>query len=233
MSKRIMYIPNEEDLYDIQMVAGNAVLYRYILAKEREKQLTERISKNNDLYLIRPNVVDVTSFNGSLNSYNKEDIDSFLKLLENKNNKSLYNLNCLSLASREVLNDEIVIKKVIDLLDNHLSDTNIFYRFIYKENELLDAIFGVDYEKFMSLSGDYKDKLIKIDPTYFIKFPENHDLCWTQREIQMFKLVNAIDTYAMRYGMDKSVGREYQNRDILSNPDENVKRLIRKLNNNK
>jgi len=44
-------------------------------------------------------------------------------------------------------------------------------------------------------------------------------------------LRSGVNDYARRYGISNDVGYEYNKKDILTNPNEDVKRLVKCINN--
>ena len=72
--------------------------------------------------------------------------------------------------------------------------------------------------------------LVNIEPAYAISLPYNYfsETDSDKKEtIRDYYLNQGIEAYAGRYGITPSVGTEYIGEDIIRKPNEDVKRLIK------
>ena len=126
---------------------------------------------------------------------------------------------------------------VLDILDDKLKD-NPKYRFIYSESELLNAIFGVDYQEFLSQPYNNMVKLIHIDPIYALKFNTRmlmSDIVYPDERIANYRLgvllEDGIRKFKQRYDLSEYVGYDYESEDMTNPQSEQVKKLIKFLHN--
>lgn len=248
MSKEI-YVPTEEQLYQMQDMGAN--VYKYLLVKAIETLALDGVKfppkgmlKIAYKYLSENPVIAhaICRMYPEEMIYSetvREDIDLAIDIIDREEDRTLYKLDNLVYFEKDVLNNYIVGEKVISLLADKLSD-NPKYRFEYKDiefvghdeknhpiliyNKLLNDIFGCRY----GIPGAEKraviEDLITIEPAYALRFEE-------QLQTDAVGLLRTgVNDYARRYGV-YNVGYQYQNKDILTVPNEDVKRLVKCINN--
>ena len=222
-----VYIPKVEELITIESYK-NANVYKYLLAKVVESLLSNNIYLSSlnaslkDIKELTDSICYIFPQEISFNKVNSSDIALCSRIINKHPSDEIYNLDNLARFDNNVLNDFGIIVKVIELLHQKLP-YNPEYRFTYKENQLLNDIFNVNYEKFNKCSELTKKELIEIEPIYTLRFPNN------SRVDDNIRVATAIDEYTYKYGIPYTVGREYLNKDIINNPDEKVKKLIKYL----
>jgi len=171
----------------------------------------------------------------------KNETTLCMDLLKKSNNTSIRNLDNLVYFTEGVMTNARVAREVISILAEELP-LMPQYRFEYKDsaylgdgsvnhNKLLDTIFAAQYP----VNERYEPKLYKnlmnIEPVYALKIKDMYfDITSTTREEALRRSVGA---YAMRYGIRPDENTEYVGKDILTNPNESTKRLIRCIKNNK
>lgn len=229
-----IFMPSTSGLYKMQEEGLN--IYSYLIAKVVETLtmdgvvLTHKGILNKDClfkYITEdPEIVIpicnmypelIPNFEVAYN-----DLELCNRLLEPKKESSeLDNLKYFSKGSGILTNQEL-IKKVIILLSKELKK-NPKYRFTYQENPLLDNIFSTEVLKHLitNLNDKEKQSLLVIEPYYGI-------ILNAPKEETRFGLVNYLD----RYHINPSNGDNYRNQDILTNPDNRIKRLIKTINKN-
>jgi len=215
MQHRPMYIPTDEEIEYLNHIDTNMV-YNYLVTKSIEKLILEaKFLRDLSMPVLTiDEVVHGVCFIFPEEIYasenDKYDVTFCHQLLTRKPSIALKKLNSLHTFAPSVQYNTQIMQTTIDLLDQELVN-DPKYRFTYTENLLLNAIFAIDYEKFISLSTDYLLKLIKIDPSYALKFPDLKDR-----------------DYFFKIGMEK-----YQQRFDLTEDnqcsDENTKKLIKYL----
>ena len=252
MDKKI-YVPSKEELYTMQNMDVN--LYNYLLVKVVElltlegiKYKNKGILKNTFKYVkenpdivypicrMYPNEIQYSEMarNETMLCY---------ELLKNNNNTKLYNLDNLVYFARGVTNNTKIVKEVIKILSKEL---NIFpqYRFEYKDsilledgeissNKLLNDIFSCNYDVDSRIDVDLYEQLINIEPAYTLRLPNQ---IFNTRDFSLTRekaLQKSVGNYAMRYGISITDNMEYIGKDILDNPDDKTKILIKCLKHNK
>ena len=151
---------------------------------------------------------------------------SLVKELPNTN-REIYSLDNLVYfgENNQMLFDKVIIENVVNQLAHKLLNSPK-YRFDYQEpNILLDSIFACELPK-SSITTSILNDLVKIDPIYAIK--EFKGITKDQDSL-LFHINRGIIKYNNRYGINSSIGQDYYGKDILSNPDERVKKLVRHL----
>ncbi len=237
-----VYIPTMEELEQLQIYGAN--VYNYIITKVTEMIIMEDIIyEEGDMFEIinylgeHPEIIYAIykMYPGKI----KESIIASKapqlcsKLIERitREDKTIYGLDDILLNfDKSVLFDKSVIKNTISFIANHIASCPK-YRFDYLgPNELLDSIFGCELP-LDKISPKSTDGLIIIDPIYSAKL----DLKSTGRKNSELSILlqRGMAIYTSRYGINESIGRQYQNKDIINKPDENVKRLIRCLEHHK
>ena len=141
--------------------------------------------------------------------------------------------------------NRLIIEKVVKLLALELTK-NPKYRFTYQsstnngKNILLDKILSttlISDESSPSLAFSiHNSELIKnlslIEPYYAIKLDDSFysSIVLKDSEIPLARqqlLINSVESYKKRYGINNS--NPYSKEDIISKPNEKVKRLLRNI----
>ncbi len=246
MERRPIYIPTEEDIYRLQQIKNsndiNKVdIYGYLVAKAVEKLI---IDFNFLRYKDIP-VVDIPEIiHGVCSIYPKEvynseiakyDADLCHKILSRKIDPEVTKLDNLSMFAPSVQFNRTTISIVLDILDDKLKE-NPKYRFIYDSNGLLDAIFGVDYQEFLSQPYYNKEKLIHLDPIYAIKFDSRGlmpEIISSDERLINYRLGcllnEGIRKYKERYDLGEYIGYDYEEEDMTNPKSNQVKKLIKYL----
>lgn len=239
MAKQI-YIPTMEELYMIQDMDIN--IYNYLLAKVIELITLEGITYynkgilKNEFKYFRENPEIAYAI---CKMYPEElpyseiaqcDIGLCLDLISEEKDNSIYQLDNLVSFQENTTNNIYIIKTVIEILAKKLQ-TNPKYRFEYKansfgfeyrENSLLDSIFSTEFINSLSYSPRMLEQLSRIEPAYILKdgssISDKKDM-----------LNKAMNYYIARYHLaqNKGASSQYNGKDILTAPDQNVKRLVR------
>lgn len=243
MSKKALYIPTEEDISILQKIKANndinkVNIYGYLVAKAIEKAIIDySFLRYKDISVIDiPEVVHGICYvypQEILNSdYAKYDADLCHKLLLKNIDNSITNLDDLKRFAHSVQFNRQTINTTIDILDLKLNN-NPKYRFNYEKSELLDAIFGVEYQEFISQPYYNMKKLIHIDPIYALKFDYRKlmsEIIEPDERIINYNLglllQEGIYKYMQRYDISEFIGSEYD-----SPKEEETKKLIKYLHN--
>ena len=231
-----VYIPSDETLDKMQELAGAEYLYRYILAKAVEsivmnktldKNLLEDETKSiREDYYIQKAICYLYPEQVAYSECMQMENSFALDLLKRQPSNIIYNIDNIRHFDPMTQYSYDVIKKVISILVQDLPKTPT-YRFEYKDNPLLDSIFGCEIDKVIEHFCSYvyyNGEFIEIDPAYGILLPDKAFIC---QENRISLLQSGISRYHNRYGISSVIGNEYANQDILSNPDANVKKLMK------
>lgn len=228
-----IYMPDERGLYQMQEVIGGNNMYNYLLIKATEALIVDGINypakgilKNvydyikNDPAIVRMiGLLYPEEIKYSQVAMNDSQLCSML--LNDLEDKSIYGLDNLSRFSDEVNYDTAVIDRTIATLDDKLIDMPR-YRFEYVESPLLESIFSCD-ERIIARSEPMLYELAGIEPGYALQLK---DKCIDWK----LMLLKGLTKYRERYGAFHYSGSEYEfETDILTNKDENVKRLVRTI----
>lgn len=221
---RELYIPSMDDLYEMQDM--NVNIYKYILVKVIERIILEGVNYPNKGMLknvykyLRENLYIASSV-GML--YPEEikysmvasmDIDLCMRVLT-KEEDNRCNLDYLANFDSLTQTNTIVFDTVIIKLNETLK-SNPRYRFEYKQSYLLDRIFKREITSTeLMFSKDKIKELLDIEPAYCLSLKES------------VNVQEAFNRYANLYGIPSFVGEEYRNKDILTNPNTDVKRLLK------
>lgn len=217
-----LYLPTKDDLY--QMQSSNANIYKYLVAKNiealifnsKDKEILKNIHKYQredpniarGICMIKPDEIpysDVVKYDIELCNY----------LLQLKPN-TIYRLDNLSYFNTSTQFNQAIMVETIITLYNELNN-NPEYRFNYKESRLLNQIFTCDSFAFSTLPRKIKEMLVSIEPAYAINFG-------------YLDIVNkSINEYATRYLIDNDLGLSLLKKDIITNPDKDVKRLLKTI----
>lgn len=230
-------MPSMNELYKMQDMGAN--MYKYLFAKAVEAIVLQGINsedkeilKNTYKYLRENPYMAYSICMMYPNEIKNSEIAMLetslcLNLLENRQN-SVSNLDYLSNFDNSVLNNTMVLRTVILMLEEELR-RNPRYRFEYKDNILLDRILNREVEKYdTKFNKELLISLLNIEPAYGILF--------SQSSFESFNLDKngcvcvSVNDYAKRYYIPIDLGVEYFGKDILTNPDTDVKRLLRCIN---
>lgn len=250
-----VFMPSMDELYKMQEL--NVNIYKYILIKAIESLIcnglnypSEGILENAPRYLREnPDIVrticsmypDEMLFSDCARS----DVQLALELM-NGGEKREIGLDYLCRFDTNVLENPLVLRNVILLLEKELLK-NPKYRFEYVGKELryfnkgagmlIDNIFGrnISEQELMFIMGenrkDVVKSLINIEPAYAISLPIDYFKRYpgyTPDGSDLSVILGCgINNYANRYGISMEVGSGYYGKDILTNPDQNVKRLLK------
>ncbi len=244
-----VYIPTIYELYQMQNMGAN--VYKYLITKTIEciilnglKSYDKKILINTYKYfrenpdiahsicMLYPNEV-------AYSEVAKEDVNLCYNLLSIKKDDSIYDLDNLVYFSSSVQKNAVIMQKVISILHEKLINVPQ-YRFEYKDkdykfdkdgnmitytNNILNDIFNanVDLTK-IPWQNKMNNKIAEIEPAYVVKFKDKVDFGSNNTKDTLIK---AVDSYAYRYNLDNYIGEEYYNKDILTSPNNEVKRLVR------
>lgn len=178
--------------------------------------------------------------------YAKNDSELCLELLDKDTTYSECTLDKMIYFDENLLcSNRLIIEKVVKLLALELTK-NPKYRFTYQpstnngKNILLDKILSttlISDESSSSLAFSiHNSELIKnlslIEPYYAIKLDDSFysSIVLKDSEIPLARqqlLINSVESYKKRYGINNS--NPYSKEDIISKPNEKVKRLLRNI----
>lgn len=242
-----LYMPSMDELYKMQDMADDKgmSMYKYLLAKAVEALIIDGVNapkkgilktaykylrENEDIVHSICMMYPMESIYSDIAKY---DSDLCKKLISENVDNSIYNLDNLSLFNEDTLCNYNIEYDVISMLANKLS-SNPKYRFEYQGNKLFDDIFDRKFDYSSSFISYTKDdiwnKLMKLEPAYV--FTEDKELLEElNTEIGIKNnFMSSINTYSSKYNISNIKGYDYQGKDILTNPDENVKKLIKCIN---
>lgn len=236
-----VYIPTQKELLELQDIGVN--VYRYLLSKVIETLIMEDVIYEDGnmfdyIYDYLPEFREILVSIARMYPERIKDSDrasndvqlcqDILKPFTRRIDNTIYQLDNLIYFNQnyQVLYDKGVIRKVSNILEEELP-TNPKYRFSYKEpNALLDDIFNCSIP-LVNNETKTNQSLMAIDPIYFVKYL---DLFKDRRQfISKISPIIAQNTlrYVGRYGLENSI--QYRGQDIINNPDERVKKLIKTL----
>ena len=246
MKKKAIYIPTEEDIYKLQQVKNsndiNKVdIYSYLVAKTIEKLIV-------DLKFLRYDDIEVSGIPEIIrgichvyphevyhSEYARYDADICHNMLRREKDQEVRKLDALNMFAPSVQMNRTTMSIVIDILAEKLKD-DPQYRFIYSDSELLDAIFGVNYQEFISLTYSNKRKLIDIDPIYALKFDPRGlmpDINCPDERLINYRLgilfQEGMHAYKQRYDISEYAGYDYESEDFTNPKSDQVKKLIKYL----
>lgn len=250
-----VFMPSMDELYQMQDM--NVNLYKYILVKAIETLIGNGINYPNigileNAYKYLRENPDIARAVCTLypdemlfSDCARKDIELGIRLMESTEKKEC-GLDYLCRLDADILDNPVILQKAILLLEKELIE-NPRYRFEYVGSErqyinkgagkLLDNIFerNIGEQEIMFIMGEARKEVVKalinIEPAYAIKLPIDYFKMHLSHipdssDISIY-LGSGINNYAKRYGIDMSVGNEYYGKDILTNPDQNVKRLLK------
>lgn len=243
MLKKI-YIPTDKEIKGIQDYGAD--LYRYLFTKQIEILIVNGIQMSSILgrcYQYQSENPDIVHSICSLypeeikhSQIAQNDKELCLKMINQGQRTPLYELDNLCLFNNVVLNDVLIIEAAIKKLAEELAK-NPRYRFEYREpNYLLDKIFTVHMSEKQEhlLTPIALKEIIKIEPAFLLKISDYRmdELLAFAPDIKTL-LDDAIDSYAGRYQVSSNIGYKYIEQDILSNPNQDVKRLLKTIKRNR
>ena len=158
--------------------------------------------------------------------YAKNDIELCLSIIREQNkNNNICNLDNLQYFENGlgVLTNNGVIQTTAHILSKELKQ-NPRYRFEYKQNSLLDDIFARKIQV-EDLALASRTDFLDIEPAYILTTNPNSII--PSPNDKKIVLYHSINDYANRYGIKSTVGNELYSQDILTNQDEQVKRLFK------
>lgn len=234
-----VYIPTDEVLQKMQELAGAEYLYSYILVKAVESIVMNKSLDKNLLedetkairedYYIQKAICYLYPEQVAYSENMQMESNFALDLLRKQSSNIIYNIDSIRHFDPMILYSTDVVYKVVSMLSQELPNTPT-YRFEYKDNQLLDSIFGCELDKLIKrLYGSqihYARDLIKIEPAYGILLP---DEAFTSQVNRVASLQSGINCYENRYDISQTIGNEYYNQDILTNPDDKVKKLMKHI----
>lgn len=246
MSKSPIYMPNEEDIYNLNEIKkSNDInyidIYGYIIAKTIEKLINDaKLLKNADSYILDiPEIVHglcwvyPQEIIGAEKA--KKDADLCYRLLTKEKDQSIRNLDMISMFDESVQSQREIMQLAIEELDDKQL-TNPEYKFSYKNSSLLDSIYGVDYEKFGDLPHSDLLHLINIDPVYSLKLDYNRlipELKYIKKDVIAWRKGCYFNTgyskYRKLYDLNEHNEYEFKDVDYHKPNDEKVKRLLKNL----
>ncbi len=238
-----VYIPTDEVLQKMQALAGANYLYGYLLVKAVEsivmnkslnKNLLEDETKSiREDYYIQKAICYLYPEQVAYSENMQMESNFALDLLKKQSSNIIYNIDSIRHFDPMTLYSSDVVKKVISILTQELPNEPT-YRFEYKDNQLLDSIFECELDKLrerLYCSPTYfrseiyfLNDLIGIEPAYGILLP---DEAFASQVNRAASLQSGIICYESRYDISQTIGNKYYNQDILTNPDDKVKKLIR------
>ena len=255
-----VFMPSMDELYQMQDRGAN--VYKYILVKAIESIICNGLNypskgmlENAPKYLREnPEIARAvcTLYPDEMvhSETARNDINLAVKLMDYKGYKE-NGLDYLCRFDSSVLTNTQVLTNAILKLEKELNN-NPIYRFEYvgsdlaypneKNERLLDKIFNGeinDNELMMilhNIRGTVVKSLVNIEPVYAIRLSDDYlmsEFYDKNEHIRVQYLHSGILNYAKRFGISHSVGTEYYGKDILTNPDTNVKRLIKCINDRK
>lgn len=250
-----IFMPSMDELYKMQELRVN--IYKYIFVKAVETLICNGLNyprtgilENAPKYL-RENpdmaraVCTLYPDEMLFSDCARNDVELAVRLMSSsENNKS--GLDHLYRFDANILKNPVVLREAILLLEKELIK-NPKYIFEYVSTDftywvkgtgtLLDDIFGrkISEQELMFVMGeDRKDvvrSLINIEPAYAICLPIEYfkKYPWHTPDDSDLSIAigYGINNYANRYGVSMDIGSGYYGKDILTNPDQNVKRLLK------
>ena len=251
-----VYIPSEEELQKMQDLTkingihhNGSIMYKYLLCKVIEALVVEGkledksiLEKTYRYFRENPQIAKAICKmypeEIKFSDYAQNDIDLCINLAVGTTDQSIYSLDNLTHFQKGfgVWSNYQVQKYVIEALYEKLQ-TNPKYRFEYREpNALLDDIFLANLLDYFAFNGELNKQLTIIEPANALKMDEtSFETYNSDRLINALKYDYAkyINQYTARYQMEHSCFPEYFDQDIVKNPDNNVKRLLRFLDRHK
>lgn len=233
-----VFVPTMDELYKMQDMGAN--IYKYLLVKTIETLVVDGINYPNKGMLkstykyfkedpyIAPAICMMYPEEIQYSKIASMDVNLCIKLLNQENTKTKCNLDYLSKFDEMILKNTTILGNTIVKLDEEF-ENNPKYRFEYIENELVRRIIDREItDTELILLRNYIVELLNIEPAYGLSlgsyFFKNDEFD------RKYRISRAIDNYADTYCIPRYVGTEYLNKDILTTPSTEVKRLIKCIN---
>ena len=228
--KKVLY-PSMDVLYDMQDKGVD--MYKYLLVKAIESLIVDYVNyprKGSILlsqykYLLENEdiVHTICMMYPEEKKYSevaRNDLRLYLKCLSDLENKNNIDDSAIIGFDDVTLRCNSAIQGTVIALNNILRN-NPKYRFEYSENKLFEDIFSGRI-KLDSFGDNYSidrvlNSLIEIDPSYLSYL---NSYCHGEYK-------EWINRYFERYDIDSNAGKEYRKKDILTNPDNEIKQLIK------
>ena len=242
-----VYMPTQDELYIMQDRGLN--IYKYLLVKAIESIIMDAKVYNNNGSRILENVYKYLREDPYIvysicrmypeeipySDIAKNDTTLCLQLTSPEYNRdnSIYNLDNLSYFEDGicVLSNRFVMDQTIKTLIEKLPNSPR-YRFEYRKNKLLDSIFNCELDSIFLTTPMIE--LAKIDPAYILRYNDTElNNLFQSKETQNFTLNELVNIYGNRYGIPTYDCNYYKNQDILTNPEPEVKRLLKCINQRK
>ena len=228
-----IYMPSNEQLDEMQSYGID--LEKYVEIKMVEAIITRGINypkagKLKSIYKYLQDNIDIVHAICYL--YPEEikyselanyDIQLLEQIINKKQEQSIYNLdNLANIKSTATIYSQPIFLATIDKLAKELPN-NPEYRFEYKENPLLDDIFGCKIiPELYNMSVPTIVKLAEIEPAYAVLLNQNKA---DKKEL----LAHGLNKYYQRYGL-ADFNNTYNKENINDNP--KTRRLIKAINRN-
>lgn len=237
-----LFMPTTEELYKMQDKGAN--VYKYILAKAVESIAIDGTNKPMKGKLkfaynylkedpeISHAICRMYPEEIAYSEFAQNDVQLCTELLKQEASSIIYNLNRLSLFEEQAIDAPFIIDETVKILSKELPKEPRF-RFNYRNNKLLNEIFGGDLKLSCFMLDQTRSSIIsnitKVEPYYAIKFGSDEIFKKTTSSIPNPKtlLIEGVNSYANRYGISTDAGSEYYGKDILTNKPEEVKRLLK------
>ncbi len=230
-----IYMPSMDTLYQMQEMKANVYGYLYVKAIEsiildginypNKGMLKNAFNYLKEDYTIATSIGRLYPEEVKYSVVAQNDVKLCLDLLDSKGKISSSPLDNISSFTDGVYENTNVFIKIISLLEEELRN-NPRYRFEYPGSRILDKIFNGEIEK-DNLPILYRNEVIKaltsIEPAYAFMKEDN-----IIRKSDF--LDNGISRYLSRYHILPGFGNDYRGKDILTEPESNVKRLLRCIN---
>ena len=234
-----VYIPTTEELHYMQKMGLS--MYHYLLSKTIESLvMADVIYEEEDMFEVAydelPEYKEIIYAIAKMyperiseSEKARSDVKLCRKLILAfaKKHITLNELDKMRYFSEDTLRDNQVIIEIINTLSNNLH-LDPRYRFQYAgPNDVLDKLFACE-TTIDTISNNTLDALICVEPAYLTKvsklFQNKKDI----EELEKATIRGSI-RYAGRYGINAHNYGRSKNDDILTNPNERVKKLIRVL----
>ena len=230
-----IYMPSMDELYQMQDMGAN--VYKYLVAKLIESIAMMRTNSGKGDVLLEvykylredPNIVFPICLMYPDEVRNSEIAKSDVKLcleLLGKEPRTACNLDILANFDSSVQTNNLVLRNVIIKLEEELRN-NPRYRFEYRNNILIDRILNRELTEANIISCRDEEilSLLKIEPTYWNIIDPT--LLGASTFSRAHVLRASVNCYADRYNIPSNAGDQYFGKDILTNPETEVKRLMR------
>ena len=234
-----VYIPTIDEMRYMQNMGVN--IYQYLLSKTIESLvMTDVVYEEEDMFEV--SYEELSSFPEIIYTIAKmyperistseqasKDINLCRKLIPviAKSNQSINGLDYMRQFSDEVLANPKIINEIIQTLANNLQ-TSPRYRFEYQEpNNVLDNLFAREIPKDI-ISNKVIDEIICLEPAYLTELSELLHKQKDAKEIPSI-VMRGSTRYASRHDIDINPFSNNQNNDVLTNPNERVKKLLKVL----